>query len=663
MNRATNNQGAALPNLGERFKCLKKLGQGGLATVWLARDTHLDRDIAIKLVHKHLASENGIYERFQHELAINRLIQHPGIVEYYEIFTYNDQLFLSMEYMGGGDLKSRIIDQRQLPVKMCIDIAGELLDALAHAHKKGVIHGDIKPQNILFTIEGKPKISDFSLARLSSAEHLVSDSMDAGTPDYSPPELIEGLLCDARADIYSFGISLYECICGRTPFIGNSALAVLHAHIEQKPPLPSALHSDIPLKLEAIILKAIEKNPLDRFQSAALFREAVDAVLPVNGNSAGSAKQQEEREGSTLHCKSCGRRVSVLLGYCFECNEDSIRLCKAVNSKTSSRVLITGPGATSSKLNPRARQKLVKLMDASGAETHILKKKIPRLPFVLIKNLDSVSARQLEDEINKSGLMAVSGSRKEKSKKFLHARKSFVKKNRTMALRSLLIVLGFSGGMWSSISNSLISTRAFSGSLGFFIPLLLIVLGAAIIPAIFVSSRAVTKIGDNKKSSSLEEETKRILMPIKSSLKTSALKSLAATICLKLDRVLDEGLLEKDKTLAEDFLTELDAWVKLALATESISSYLQSRPESAILAKLKQADNRELTDELKKRRELENSYNSFIDLMLSFNTKLDALRLSQASALEATLTRGSIDMRKSLKEAREIMGSDHASTI
>jgi len=653
----------ALPVLAGRFQCVRELGHGGLATVYLAKDRLLERDCAVKLIHEHLAGDPAITERFERELAINRMIRHPGVVEYYELFDKDARAFLTMEYMAGGDLKTRLHRRGALPVSAVIDIGDVILDALALAHGQGVIHGDLKPQNILFSADGSPRLCDFGLARLASGERRALGSVDAGTPEYSPPELVHGRLCDARGDLYAFGVTLFELLCGRPPFSANSALQILRAHALEAPPSPRSLRPELSPALEAVILRALAKDPLDRYQDAARFREALLACRrdgapgpelttsqagPAEPLAGVKAPSQGEDAGAT-YCGRCGRRVSRLLPYCFDCGRDAPRLAAAAPKAERSAVYILGPGSPASKFDATDRASLLALLSAAGADASLLKKKLPRLPFVLARDVTPLAAAQLAEAAAGLGLETAHGPKPG------DAERGFRAKERAMTGRVLLVALGSMGGLWGNLGRILDNAGA---GLAILFGLAAVIIGGAIVSTRIGSRRPVAKPATVDATDSDWQRAQELLSPLRDAPLGPSLRGLAAGVSRNLERLLEGGALRtRYPDEADAFFLELEAWVELCLAAQELERYLQARPESAILEGLRAAESppADLRDELGRRRELEQSYNLFIDRILAFNTGLESLTLAEAGARASRLGRDGQALGQRLTRARDLL--------
>ncbi|MDX1994871.1 MAG: protein kinase [bacterium] len=251
------------------YLLLGQLGQGGMATVYKAQHVELNRLVALKVMHQALQEDPSFITRFQREAQIVSGLEHPHIVPIYDYQQHEGQPYLVMKLIEGETLKSRM-NRGALSLDEILEVMTAVGSALTYAHKKGVLHRDIKPSNIVLDKENIPYVTDFGLARIAAlGESTISADMLLGTPHYISPEQARGgRNLDSRADIYSLGVVLYELIVGRVPFTGDTPYSIIHDHIYTPLPLPSAANPEIPQAVEAVLLKALAKDPDDRYATA-----------------------------------------------------------------------------------------------------------------------------------------------------------------------------------------------------------------------------------------------------------------------------------------------------------------------------------------------------------------------------------------------------------
>ncbi|HEY8106647.1 MAG TPA: protein kinase, partial [Gemmatimonadales bacterium] len=285
--------------LRDRYVLQRELGRGGMATVYLARDLKHDRPVALKVLRPELAATVGP-DRFRREIQLAARLQHPHILTVHDSGDANGQLWFTMPYVEGENLRARLSREGQLPLDAALRITREAAQALQYAHEQGVIHRDIKPENLLLTPDGNTLVADFGIARAIGAadgaqERLTETGLSIGTPRYMSPEQASGdRAVDARADIYSLGCVLYEMLAGHPPFHGATAHEILARHaLDPVPPLRAA-RDTIPPAIEQTVVRALAKSPADRFPTAARFAEALatpDQTLPIRPTVAPPARR------------------------------------------------------------------------------------------------------------------------------------------------------------------------------------------------------------------------------------------------------------------------------------------------------------------------------------------------------------------------------------
>ncbi len=257
--------------LNQRYEIEEKLGDGGMATVYRGRDTRLNRVVAIKILHPHHANDINFLQRFSHEAQAAANLRHPSIVDIYDVGQEDRQHFIVMEFVDGHDLKGIILRKRQIPIQQVLQIGATIADGLDTAHNLGMVHRDVKPQNILVTHDGTAKITDFGIAKSGLSTAQTETGVTFGTADYISPEQAKGQPATAQSDIYALAVTLYESLTGQLPFTGDSAVAVALQHVSSKPPPIRRHNPNVSPALEQLILRALAKNPSDRPATAREF--------------------------------------------------------------------------------------------------------------------------------------------------------------------------------------------------------------------------------------------------------------------------------------------------------------------------------------------------------------------------------------------------------
>ena len=261
-----------------RYEIIEELGRGGMGCVYRAEDKKIGEEIALKLIKSEIAADHITRKRFHNELRIARKIAHKNVCRTFHIGESGRSTFITMEFVNGEDVKSSIQRFGQLPISKSIILMKQICDGMAAAHELGIVHRDLKPRNIMIDPDGNAKIMDFGIARTLKTEGITRKGMAVGTPEYVSPEQVEGKPADQRSDIYSLGITLFEMVTGRVPFKGDSTLATAVMHKTESPPHPTEINPSIPELLSRIILKCLEKNPAQRYQSAGELKDALIGV-------------------------------------------------------------------------------------------------------------------------------------------------------------------------------------------------------------------------------------------------------------------------------------------------------------------------------------------------------------------------------------------------
>jgi beta-lactam-binding protein with PASTA domain/predicted Ser/Thr protein kinase len=259
----------------QRYRLKEKIGTGGMADVWLADDQDLDREVAVKILHDRFAQDTEFVERFRREAQSAAGLQHPNVVSIFDRGEFDGTYFIAMEYVDGPQLKDLV--KGGMGTKEAIDFTRQILNAARFAHRKGIVHRDLKPQNVLIDAEGRARVADFGIARGESSDITATGSV-MGTAQYLSPEQAQGKETTPRSDIYSIGVILYEALTGRVPFHGDSAVAVALKQVSEAPRRPSAINPNVPPALDAVVMRALAKDPEARFRDADAFLKALDAA-------------------------------------------------------------------------------------------------------------------------------------------------------------------------------------------------------------------------------------------------------------------------------------------------------------------------------------------------------------------------------------------------
>ncbi len=264
------------------FEIMEEIGRGGMGIVYRARQVSLDRVVALKVLPKEMIDNETAAQRFHREALAMAKLSHPNIVDVIEVGEQDSVHYFAMQFVEGRSLTETIRQRRGLSTERAVEVAAQVADALAHAHEQGIIHRDIKPDNVLIDSHGQAVVTDFGIAKATEGTQLTQTGTAIGTPDYMSPEVLRGNPVDGRADVYSLGVVLFQMVTDRVPFSATTPFDVANRHLTELPPSPRTIAADCPHWLETIILKTLAKTPAERFGSAAEMAAALRAGAPVS---------------------------------------------------------------------------------------------------------------------------------------------------------------------------------------------------------------------------------------------------------------------------------------------------------------------------------------------------------------------------------------------
>ncbi|HEX9697743.1 MAG TPA: Stk1 family PASTA domain-containing Ser/Thr kinase [Actinomycetota bacterium] len=297
--------------LGGRYELSERLGVGGMAEVYLGKDRVLGRTVAVKTLLIQFAHDPSFIARFRREATSAAALNHPNIVGVYDSGSDDGQHYIVMEYVEGRTLKDLIREEGPLLPERAAELAADVCGALQFAHAHGIIHRDVKPANIMINARGEVKVADFGIARAASGETVTQTATVLGTAQYFSPEQAQAGSVDARSDLYSLGIVLYEMMTRQVPFTGASPVAIAYKHVKEDPIPPSRLNADVTPEIEAIVMKALSKNPDNRYQSAQEMRQ--DLERAIRGQAV-SAPRVMAGETSVMTAPGSGDETVILRG-------------------------------------------------------------------------------------------------------------------------------------------------------------------------------------------------------------------------------------------------------------------------------------------------------------------------------------------------------------
>src|ERR1700691_374194 len=267
-----------------RYRVRSRLGSGGMADVYLAEDQLLGRSLAVKVLHHHFAEDQEFVERFRREASSAAGLSHPNIVGIFDRGEWNGTYYIAMEYVAGRSLKTIVREQGPLEPAIAIDIVIQILRAARSAHRRGVIHRDLKPHNVILDEEGRAKVTDFGIARAGASDMTLTGSI-MGTAQYLSPEQAQGHAVSETSDLYAVGVVLYELLTGSVPFEGESAVTIALKQVSVEPTPPSQRNPEVTPALDAVVMRSLAKNPLARFATAdefiAALQQAREGISPA----------------------------------------------------------------------------------------------------------------------------------------------------------------------------------------------------------------------------------------------------------------------------------------------------------------------------------------------------------------------------------------------
>ncbi len=293
--------------LSGRYRIEAMLGQGGMSAVYKATDPNLKRVVAIKLIHPHLSSDPSFVLRFESEASAVASLRHPNIVQVYDFNNDSGVYYMVLEFIPGETLQERmkrLVAAERLPIADAIKFTANISDAVGYAHQRGLVHRDIKPANIMLDVQGQAILMDFGIVKILGGDSHTSTGAVVGTARYMSPEIIRGEVADHRSDIYSLGVTLYEMLSGRPPFMADSAMTLMMMHLNDPVPNMRSFRQDVPAELVRVVEKCLAKDRNERYQSAAELSADLRRVLANSGQqTAISAPEPVQDQNRTIASK------------------------------------------------------------------------------------------------------------------------------------------------------------------------------------------------------------------------------------------------------------------------------------------------------------------------------------------------------------------------
>ncbi|HYV99315.1 MAG TPA: serine/threonine-protein kinase [Gemmatimonadaceae bacterium] len=268
--------GALRQATGNRYHIIRRLGSGGMADVYLARHARLHRQLAVKVLHVHLARDTEMRERFRREAEAASRLVHPAICSILDAGDAGELVWIVMPFLAGGSLADQLARTRTVPAARVALVTAQLASGLDHAHRHGIVHRDVKPDNVLFDEDGFALLTDFGIATAKFHARLTAQGRAMGTPHYMSPEQAMGKLADGRSDLYALGVLMYESLAGSPPFDGGDAYSIGYKHVHEKPTALSDVEPSVPLPLSSIVMRCLSKRPEERYGRG---NDLADALL------------------------------------------------------------------------------------------------------------------------------------------------------------------------------------------------------------------------------------------------------------------------------------------------------------------------------------------------------------------------------------------------
>src|SRR5262245_5272869 len=298
---------------GGRYEILATLGQGAMGAVYKAKDRELDRWVAIKVIQPELANSPSILKRFKQELILARQITHKNVVRIFDIGETDGMKFITMEYVDGGDLKTTIMERGKMPPEEAADIIRQICHALEAAHNEGVVHRDLKPQNIMMDQTGRVVVMDFGIAHSKDMPGMTMTGALMGTPEYMSPEQAKGEKTDVRADIFAVGIIFYELLTGNVPFKAHTVVETMYKRTQERAIPPVDLDRTVPIQANQIVMKCLETDPSRRYQSVRELLQDLEVIDPEKKMSGlESARRRIGRSSKVLVAAAAFALIVVL---------------------------------------------------------------------------------------------------------------------------------------------------------------------------------------------------------------------------------------------------------------------------------------------------------------------------------------------------------------